>query len=209
MREDKRLAPTEIGYVVNDLLVTHFPEIVDLNFTANMEAELDQIADGERQWVPVLREFWEPFAAQLKAAEADMPQVNAGPEPIGRDCPTCGHPLVIRWGRYGKFIGCSTFPGCRYVEPWLEKIGVKCPKDGGELAERKTRKGRVFYGCANYPQCDFTSWKRPLPEPCPKCGGLLTATNKNHAQCLVCETVFEQDALQSPALDTSPAPAAA
>jgi DNA topoisomerase-1 len=195
-REDKRLAPTEIGFVVNDLLVSHFPEIVDLNFTANMEAELDQIADGERQWVPVLREFWEPFAQQLKAAEAEMPQVNAGPEPVGRACPTCGQPLVIRWGRYGKFIGCSTFPSCRYVEPWLEKIGVKCPKDGGEIAERKTRKGRVFYGCSNYPQCDFTSWKRPLPEPCPNCGGLLTATNKNHAQCLVCGEIFSQDALQ-------------
>jgi DNA topoisomerase I len=207
LREDKRLAPTEIGIVVNDLLVSHFPEIVDLNFTANMEAELDQIADGERQWVPVLREFWDPFAAQVKAAEAEMPQVNTGPELVGRDCPDCGNSLVIRWGRYGKFIGCSKFPECRHVEPWLEKIGVKCPKDGGELAERKTRKGRLFYGCANYPTCDFTSWKRPLPEPCPRCGALLVATNKNHAQCLVCEEVFEQSELQSPAPALAPVPA--
>ncbi len=204
-REDKRLAPTEIGMIVNDLLVSHFPEIVDVNFTANMEAELDQIADGERPWVPVLREFWEPFSRDLRCAEAEMPQVNTGPELVGRDCPTCGHPLVIRWGRYGKFIGCSTFPNCRYVEPWLEKIGVKCPKDGGEIAERKTRKGRVFYGCANYPNCDFTSWKRPLPEPCPQCGGLLVATNKNHAQCLTCEEIFEQAALQPPQPAEAPA----
>ena len=202
LREDKRLAPTEIGNVVNDLLVSHFPEIVDVNFTANMEEELDQIADGERAWVPVLREFWDPFAKQVKAAEADMPQVNTGPELVGRDCPVCGNPLVIRWGRYGKFIGCSKFPECRHVEPWLEKIGVKCPKDGGELAERKTRKGRLFYGCANYPACDFTSWKRPLPEPCPRCQGMLVASNKNHAQCLVCEEVFEQSELQPP----TPAP---
>jgi len=190
-REEKRLVPTETGQIVNDLLVSHFPEIVDMNFTAMMEEELDQIADGERDWVPVLSEFWGPFAAQLKAAEADMPQVKTGPEYVGRDCPQSGHPLVIRWGRYGKFIGCSHFPQCRYIEPWIEKIGVKCPKDGGEMAERKTRKGRVFYGCANYPQCDYTSWKRPLPQPCPHCGGMLVVANKNYAQCTQCEQQVE------------------
>jgi DNA topoisomerase-1 len=191
LREDKRLLPTEIGFVVNDLLVSHFPEIVDVNFTANMELELDQIADGEREWVGVLREFWEPFVAQVKAAEAEMPQVNTGPELAGRDCPDCGKPLVIRHSRYGKFIGCSGFPTCRHMEPWLEKIDVRCPKDGGDLAERRTRKGRVFYGCANYPACDYTSWKRPVPQPCPNCGGLLVVANKNYAQCTVCETQFE------------------
>jgi len=187
LKEDKRLVPTETGLIVNDLLVSHFPEIVDVNFTANMENELDQIADGEREWVGVLSEFWGPFSAQVTAAEADMPQVNTGPEYVGRDCPESGHPLIIRWGRYGKFIGCSDFPKCRYTEPWLEKIGVFCPKDHGDLVERKTRKGRVFFGCANYPACDFTSWKRPLPQPCPNCGGLLVVANKNFAQCLVCE----------------------
>jgi DNA topoisomerase-1 len=186
-KEDKRLVPTDTGAIVNDLLVQHFPEIVDVNFTATMENELDQIAEGEREWVGVLREFWEPFSEQVKAAEAEMPQVNTGPEYVGRDCPQSGHPLIIRWGRYGKFIGCSDFPTCRYTEPWLEKIGVLCPKDGGEIVERKTRKGRVFYGCANYPECDFTSWKRPLAQPCPNCGGLLVVANKNFAQCTVCE----------------------
>ena len=194
IKEDKRLTPTETGLIVNDLLVDHFPEIVDLNFTANMELELDQIAEGEREWVGVLREFWEPFAKQVAAAEADMPQVNTGPEYVGRDCPETGHPLIIRWGRYGKFIGCSDFPNCRYTEPWLEKIGVFCPKDHGELVARKTRKGRVFYGCANYPECDFTSWKRPLPQACPNCGGLLVVANKNFAQCIACE---EQVPLES------------
>jgi DNA topoisomerase-1 len=195
-REDKRLSPTETGTIVNDLLVGHFPEIVGVDFTANMEAELDEIAEGRRDWVPVLREFWEPFAGQVKAAEAEMPQVSTEPELVGRDCPQSGHPLVIRWGRYGKFIGCSNFPDCRYTEPWLEKIGVLCPKDGGEIAERKTRKGRVFYGCANYPACDFTSWKRPLPQPCPHCGGLLVVANKNRAQCTVCGEPTELSALQ-------------
>ncbi len=198
IKEEKRLVPTETGLIVNDLLVNHFPEIVDLNFTANMEGELDQVAEGDREWVGVLRDFWEPFAAQVKSAEADMPQVNTGPEYVGRDCPTSGHPLIIRWGRYGKFIGCSDFPNCRYTEPWLEKIGVCCPKDQGDLVERKTRKGRVFYGCANYPACDFTSWKRPLPQPCPNCGGLLVVANKNFAQCLVCEQQVELALLPQP-----------
>jgi DNA topoisomerase-1 len=195
-REDKRLTPTETGTIVNDLLVGHFPEIVGVDFTANMEEELDEIAEGRREWVPVLREFWEPFAVKVKAAEAEMPQVSTEPEPVGRDCPQSGHPLIIRWGRYGKFIGCSNFPDCRYTEPWLEKIGVRCPKDGGEIAERKTRKGRVFYGCSNYPACDFTSWKRPLPQPCPHCGGLLVVANKNRAQCTVCSEPTELSALQ-------------
>jgi DNA topoisomerase-1 len=198
-REEKRLHPTETGLLVNDLLVSHFPEIVDVNFTATMEEEFDQIADGEREWVPVLREFWDEFAQQVKVAEAEMPQMNTEPEAVGRDCPETGHPLIIRYGRYGKFIGCSDFPNCRYTEPWLEKIGVRCPKDGGELIERKTRKGRTFYGCANYPACDFTSWKRPLPSPCPNCGGLLVVANKNYAQCTVCENQVELSALPTPA----------
>ncbi len=199
-REDKRLVPTDIGATVNDLLVQRFPEIVDVNFTAQMEEELDEVADGEREWHAVLREFWEPFAREVKAAEADMPAVNTEPEYVGRDCPDCGKPLIFRYGRYGKFIGCSGFPACRHTEPWFEKLGVACPKDGGDLVERKTKKGRIFYGCANYPNCDFTSWKRPLPRPCPNCGGLLVQANKNFAQCLQCEQQFELEALAEPAV---------
>jgi DNA topoisomerase-1 len=187
VREEKRLAPTETGILVNSLLVDHFPEIVDVGFTARMEAELDEIASGEREWVPVLHEFYGPFAEQVKLAEAAMPQVNTGPEYVGRDCPLCGKPLVMRYGRYGKFIGCSGFPECRHVEAILVKVDVICPKDGGDLIERKTRKGRVFYGCANYPNCDWTSWKKPIKTPCPACGGLLVIANKTSAVCTVCE----------------------
>ncbi len=122
-----------------------------------------------------------------------MPELNMGPEPIGRQCPECEHELVIRWGRYGKFISCSNFPACRYTEAWLEKIGVNCPKDGGDIVSRKTRKGRTFFGCANYPNCDFTSWKQPLPRPCPECGGLLVIADKQNAQCLNCEERFPLD----------------
>ena len=186
-REGRTLIPTEIGEVVTDLLVDHFPEIVDLGFTARMEEELDEVAEGELSWVDVVRGFYIPFAEQVEDAKRDMPEVKTEPEMLDRPCPTCGKSLLVRIGRFGKFIGCSDFPTCRYTEPWLEKIGVRCPKDGGDLVERRTRKGRNFYGCANYPNCDFTSWKRPLAAPCPKCGGLLVADNRDQAVCLSCQ----------------------
>jgi DNA topoisomerase-1 len=140
--------------------------------------------------VKVVREFYTPFSRQVEVAQADMPVVKSEPEPIGRACPQCGKDLVIRYGRYGKFISCSGFPDCRYTEPWLEKIGVKCPEDGGEIVERKTRKGRIFYGCLNYPNCEFTSWKKPLAQACPNCQGLLVVANKQEAKCLKCEETF-------------------
>ncbi len=189
-RVDKRLLPTETGLTVNDLMVKYFPDIVDYQFTARMEEELDKIAEGQEDWVRVMSEFWTPFSEEVTKAQAEMPATKSGPEPIGRPCPTCGKDLVIRYGRYGKFISCSGFPECRYTEPWLEKIGVNCPKDGGEIAERKTRRGRIFYGCINYPNCDFTSWKKPLKNPCPKCNGLLVIANKREAQCTNCSESF-------------------
>ena len=196
-RENKRLNPTETGILVNDLLIEHFPDVLNVGFTARMEEDLDRIASGELEWVKVIREFYAPFSKQVELAEERIPEMNMGPEPIGRQCPQCGHELVIRWGRYGKFISCSNFPECRYTEAWLEKIGVTCPKDGGEIVERKTRKGRVFYGCANYPECDFTSWKRPLPRPCPECGSLLVIADKKDAQCTNCEERFPLDEVTS------------
>jgi DNA topoisomerase-1 len=203
VREGKRLSPTETGVLVNDLLVEHFPEVVDFGFTAHMEEDLDRIASGEQGWTSVVDEFYGPFSKQVARAEELMPEVKTGPEPIGRACPDCGHELVIRWGRYGKFISCSNFPDCRHTEAWLEKIGVNCPKDGGDIVERKTRKGRTFYGCANYPNCDFTSWKLPLPTPCPQCGGMLVVAGKNTAQCLDCEEQYSLDqvATEPAALD--------
>ncbi|MBN1429285.1 MAG: type I DNA topoisomerase [Anaerolineae bacterium] len=196
-REAKRFFPTDIGAVVNDLLVHHFPSIVGVDFTATMEDKLDQIASGECEWVPVVADFYNPFKAGVEHAFANVPSIDLGSEQVGRDCPTCGNPLIIRWGRFGKFIGCSTFPTCRYTEPWLEKLGVACPDCGGELIERKSKRGRVFYGCANYPTCQWTSWKRPLPDPCPSCGGLLIANSKQMAKCLSCEQQFPIDTLPS------------
>ena len=189
-RVDKRLIPTDTGIQVTDLMAQYFPEVVDLNFTAQMEEDLDKIADGQMPWTSAVREFYEPFSEDVKKAQAEMPVTKSGPEPIGRNCPDCGKELVIRYGRCGKFISCSGFPECRYTEPWLEKIGVLCPTDGGELVERKTRKGRTFFGCINYPNCEFTSWKRPIAKPCPKCNGLLVIANKREAQCLNCSESF-------------------
>ncbi len=185
-RDGKRLVPTETGIVVNDLLVGHFSQVIDVGFTAKMEEDLDRIAAGEREWVPVLREFYGPFKAEVERAYQEIPAIELGDEEVGRDCPQCGGKLIVRWGRFGKFIGCSNFPECRYTEPWLEKIGVACPECGGEIVERKTRKGRIFYGCMNYPTCQWTSWKRPLPTPCPVCGGMLVLQNKQWAKCLNC-----------------------
>ncbi|HXQ36051.1 MAG TPA: type I DNA topoisomerase [Anaerolineales bacterium] len=190
VREEKRLIPTDIGMQVNDLMVQYFPDIVDFKFTARMEEDLDMIANGQAEWTEVMHEFYHPFTEDLKKAQAEMPVTKSGPEPIGRICPEDGGELVIRYGRFGKFISCSNFPACRYTEPWLEKIGITCPKDGGELVERKNRKGRTFYGCANYPNCDFSSWKRPLKQPCPKCNGLLVVANKREAQCTNCQETF-------------------
>ena len=190
VRVDKRLEPTETGVLVNEMMVQYFSEIVDLNFTATMEDNLDRIADGQADWVGVMDSFYQPFSVKVQKAQAEMPVTKSGPEPIGRPCPECGKGLVIRFGRYGKFISCSNFPECRHTEPWLEKIGVECPKDHGDIVERKTRKGRVFYGCANYPGCEFTSWKRPLSQPCPNCQGTLVIANKRETTCLNCSETF-------------------
>ena len=195
--EGRRLFPTETGLIVNDLLIEHFSEIVDYGFSARMEQDLDKIAHEKQDWVEVIREFYQPFSEQVERAKIEMPEVKAEPEYVGRECPKCGEgQLILRWGRFGKFISCERFPDCRHTEPFLEKIGVTCPEDGGEIVERRTRKGRIFYGCANYPECEFTSWKRPLPTACPHCQGLLVVANKKSAQCLACETTFPLEKVQ-------------
>ena len=203
IREGKRLSPTETGMLVNDLLVDHFPEIVDLSFTSLMEQDLDSVAEGEREWTGIIDKFYSTFAPAVKLAQEAMPETKAELEKVGRNCPKCGHDLVIRWGRYGKFISCSNFPECRHTEPWLEKIGVTCPEDGGDVVQRKTRKGRIFYGCSNYPTCNFTSWKRPVAKPCPSCGGLLVISNKRELQCIQCNETFLFEQVEESASETA------
>ncbi len=195
-RQNGRLVPTELGFIVNDLLVEHFPEIINVEFTARMEEDLDLIASGKRDWVPVLREFYGPFEEMVKRAEQNMEKVDLGPEYTGEICEKCGHPMVVKFGRYGKFIACSNFPECRNTKSYQIKTGVACPECGGELVEKRTRRGRTFYGCSNYPECEFATWNRPLPQPCPNCGGLLTVAGKGRAKCVKCGEVVDLEELE-------------
>ncbi|HEY65105.1 MAG TPA: type I DNA topoisomerase [Caldilineae bacterium] len=201
-RIDRRLHPTELGFIVCDLLVKHFPDVFEVGFTARMESELDRIAAGEAEWVQVLRDFYEPFSRSLARAKQTMEHRKMDDEPTGETCELCGYPMVIKYGRYGKFIACSNYPQCRNTKPYLVKIGVACPKCGSDLVERRTRRGRIFYGCSAYPKCDFSTWQRPLATPCPQCGGLLVATNSKTARCLECGEQFDQQELQqTPAME--------
>ncbi len=177
--ENRKFKPTEIGFVVNDLLVAHFPEIVDIGFTAGMEEDLDKIAEGEKKWVPVIKEFYNPFEERLQKKYEEVSKKDLIEE-TDKVCPKCGSKLIIRLGKFGKFYACSKFPKCRYTES-LEKnnLGIKCPKcQKGEIGEKRTKKGKIFYGCSNWPNCDFALWDKPTGEKCPKCGSLLVETKR-------------------------------
>ncbi|MDP9017235.1 MAG: type I DNA topoisomerase [Candidatus Eremiobacteraeota bacterium] len=193
IQAERRFHPTEIGIAVNDLLAEHFPDIVDLEFTATMEGNLDRVAVGTEDWVAVLRKFYDPFAAELEAAELKLPKVEIRDEPTDEICPNCEKPMVIKTGRFGKFISCTGYPECKTTRPILKDTGAKCPKDGGMVVERKSRKGRIFYGCANYPKCDFVSWDRVVPEPCPVCGAHVVAKTRRGVTNLECSADKEHD----------------
>lgn len=157
-REEGRFKPTAIGVAVNDFLVKNFSEIDDIPFTADMEDDLDNIAHGKKQWVPIMKQFYGPFAKKLKEVEgADRVKIEV--EKTDQKCEKCGAPLVVRTGKFGKFLSCSTFPTCDFSKPFVEETKFTCPKDSGKIIVKKTRKGRKFYGCANYPNCDFAAWK--------------------------------------------------
>jgi len=185
-KDGGKFQPTKLGFVVNDLLAKHFPAIVDIEFTAQMEEKLDQVANEKRDWVAVVRDFYKPFEKSLESAAKLMERVKVE-EATDEVCPKCGKPMVVKYGRFGKFIACSGYPECKTTKPFLVKVGVKCPKCGGELVVKKSKKKRTFYGCSNYPECNFIVNARPLPQPCPQCGGLLTAYGRNIAKCTQCE----------------------
>jgi DNA topoisomerase-1 len=197
-RLNGRLHPTGLGFVVTDLLVAHFPDVMDVTFTARMEEDLDRIATGAQEWRPMIRDFYGSFHETLERAKVEMPTIPRPPdEPTGELCPECGSPLLFKRGRFGRFVGCSNYPKCRFSKP-IPVPGVACPQCGGEIYEKRARRGRrVFYGCSNYPECEFTSWKRPLPQPCPTCGGLLVEAGKERAKCVNCEKEVELEKLSS------------
>jgi DNA topoisomerase-1 len=173
--QDKRFRPTEIGIVVNDLLVKHFPNIFNIEFTAKMEERLDQIAQGKEKWQEVIKKFYFPFENKLNQKYKEVSKEKIAQEKTEKICPKCGAPLIIRLGRFGRFLACSKFPKCKYTEPLEEKkLGIKCPKcKTGEIVEKRTKNKKVFYGCNRFPKCDFALWDKPTDKTCPKCGSLL------------------------------------
>ncbi|MEN6413204.1 MAG: type I DNA topoisomerase [Veillonellales bacterium] len=187
IRTEKRFEPTELGFVVVDLLKQYFKAIVDVEFTAGMEDQLDEIAEGQGSHIQLLREFYEPFAATLAHAEEEIGDAEIPVEVSDVPCEKCGRYMVVKHGRYGKFLACPGFPDCRNTKPILKDTGVKCPKCAGAIVERRTKRGKVFYGCKNYPECDFVTWDVPLLESCQTCGSFMTRHNfKNGRFVTIC-----------------------
>ncbi len=160
-KKEKKFIPTVLGFAVCDFLIKYFPDVFDYQFTAQMEDKLDEISRGERQWVPTIREFYDPFSKKLEETGETAEKVKVAVELAGKKCSDCGKDLIIRVGRFGKFLACSGFPDCKHTESLEEKINVKCPDDGGDVVVRRTRKGKTFYGCKNWPVCKFASWAKP------------------------------------------------
>ncbi|MFA6808347.1 MAG: type I DNA topoisomerase [Eubacteriales bacterium] len=186
VKEDRKLVPTELGEIVIVLLKEHFPDIVNLEFTANLEAVLDNIEDGNVPWKAVVRDFYVPFAETLNIAEEKIGKIKIEDEVSDVICENCGKNMVVKMGRYGKFLACPGFPECRMVKPLFEEIGVDCPKCGNKIVVRRSKKGRKFYGCSNYPDCDFVSWDKPASISCPNCGNMMIEKGYKQQKKYVC-----------------------
>ena len=188
VREKKQLYPTELGVTVVDLLKKHFVDIIDVEFTAALEKELDLVGEGALNWVQVLEKFYTPFNETLQKADQEIGKIKLADEVTDEVCELCGRNLVIKMGRFGKFMACPGFPDCRNTKPLLEPTGVSCPRCSGEILIRRSRKGRKFYGCGNYPECDFVLWDQPSKTKCPSCGGLMVEKRKagreKYLQCI-------------------------
>jgi DNA topoisomerase-1 len=186
-RKQSRLFPTVLGLTLSDLLTEFFPGVMDLDFTAGMEEELDAVSRGERGWVPMLGEFYGPFREALDNATETMPRVRLEEE-TDEVCDDCSKPMVIKIGRFGRFMSCTGYPDCKGTKPILNKIGVTCPDCGGDLVERRARGrgGRPFWGCSRYPACEFILNRRPVPNPCPECGKLMVQHNRSTVACTSC-----------------------
>src|SRR5436305_3497864 len=192
-QEQRRFTPTWLGETVNEVMNKHFPDIVDTSFTAEMERKLDDVEEGRQSWTEFLHSFYGNFKATMEKAEAEMNRVQKPVEEMDEVCPECGRNLVIRTGRFGRFISCSGFPECRYRRSFMNKTGALCPQCGGDLVERKTRqKKRIFYGCSNYPTCNFAIWERPVPDLCPKCGGLMVIPRGRQDPVCYTEVIAQQ-----------------
>jgi DNA topoisomerase-1 len=185
-KADGKFHPTELGITVNKILTAHFPKIVDPGFTAQMEEQLDEIAQGKYEWIAALQEFYPPFQDMLDKAWINLEKVSMT-QVSEETCPNCGRPMVIKVGRFGKFLACSGYPDCKKTLPYIIKTGVSCPQCGGELVQRISKKKKVFYGCSKFPKCKFTVNRRPIAQPCPDCGNLLVQYRGDWAKCVACQ----------------------
>ena len=195
--DSKRFVPTELGEIVYEQVKEYFPEIIDVEFTVNMETLLDKIAEGDMKWRKVIDDFYNSFKLDVARAEKEMEKIEIKDEPAGEDCEVCGSPMVIKMGRYGKFMACSNFPDCRNTKAIVKTIGVTCPTcKKGDVVERKSKKNRIFYGCSNYPECDFISWDKPIGRDCPKCEHYLVEKKKGRSSQVVCSNCDYQEEAQ-------------
>ena len=185
-KAEGKFHPTELGLTVTKILTAHFPEIVDPGFTAQMEEQLDEIAQGKHEWIAALQQFYPPFQDMLDKAWTNLEKVNMT-QASEETCPKCGRSMVIKVGRFGKFLACSGYPDCKTTMPYLVKIGISCPQCGGELVRRISKKKRVFYGCSKFPKCQFTVNRKPIAKPCPDCGSLLIQYGRDWAKCVACQ----------------------
>ena len=189
-KDGRYFKPTELGETVTELLTEYFPDVTDVEFTAYLEKRLDEIEKGNENWKKILRDFYEPFYERLENARENMERVQIVEE-TDEVCEKCGSPMVVKYGRYGKFLACSSYPECKNTKPYLVKVGVDCPEcEDGEVIERTSKKGRTFYGCSNYPDCNFMTWNKPVEKPCPECNGLMvektTKAKGKHYKCKDC-----------------------
>jgi len=186
--KNKRFEPTELGGIVNGMIHEFFPNIVDIQFTADMEKDLDKVEEGQREWVEVIDAFYQDFEKEVENAEKNIEKIQIKDEPAGFDCEKCGSPMVIKIGRFGKFYACSNFPECRNTKAIIKEIGVTCPKCGeGKVVERKSKKNRIFYGCDRYPDCDFISWNKPVGRNCPRCDHFMVEKATKGSRQVLCE----------------------
>ena len=191
--DQKRFTPAEIGFIVTDILKEHFPNIVDIKFTAHMEENLDKIAEGKQKWQKILKDFYDPFEENLKKKYEKVEKKKLE-EPTDKICPKCGSNLVIKLGRFGKFYACPKFPECKHTEPIINSTKVKCPEcKKGEIIERRSKRGKIFYSCSQYPKCKFALWDKPSGEKCPKCDSLLIETKNNKIKCSNKECDYKKD----------------
>jgi DNA topoisomerase-1 len=186
-RETGNLKPTELGIVVNDLLVANFPNVVDLEFTAAMESGLDKVAEEKADWVKLIRDFYTPFSKDLAESAEKIEKVELTPEEVDETCPDCNKNLIVKTGRFGKFLACPSYPECKFTKSYQIKTGVKCPECDGDIVKRKSKKNKTFYGCGNYPDCQFATHMEPFPEPCPKCGSLMVKYRGKTKKCTKCD----------------------